>query len=69
MKTHYTVTLAMLAGFGLLFIPWAFASAFCGRFVFIRSLEIVVFRLAMVFLVVLFGRWAIVLIWEFLFKS
>jgi hypothetical protein len=59
----------LLAGFGLLFIPWAFASAFCGRFVFIRSLEMVVFRLAMVFLVILFGRWAIVLIWELLFKS
>ena len=59
----------LLAGFGLLFIPWAFASAFCGRFVFIRSLELVVFRLAMIFLVILFGRWAIVLIWELLFKS
>lgn len=54
----------VLATFGLLFIPWAFASAFFGRFVFIRSLEIVVFRLAIVFLVLLFGRWAIVLIWE-----
>jgi hypothetical protein len=58
----------MLASFGLLFIPWAFASAFCGRFVFIRSLELVVFRLAIVFLVVLFGRWAIVLVWELFFK-
>jgi Protein of unknown function (DUF2752) len=54
----------VLASFGLLFIPWAFASAFFGRFVFIRSLELVVFRLAIVFLIVLFGRWAIVLVWE-----
>ncbi len=51
-----------LSTFGLLFIPWALVSAFCGRFVLIRSLETVVFRLAIVFLVVLFGRWAIVLI-------
>lgn len=58
-----------LASFGLLFIPWAFASAFCGRFVFIRSLEIVVFRLAIIFLVVLFGRWGTVLIFELMNKS
>lgn len=57
----------MLAAFGLLFIPWAFASAFCGRFVFIRSLELVVFRLAVVFLIVLFGRWAIVVVGELFF--
>lgn len=49
-----------LATFGLLFLPWAFASAFLGRFMFIRSLELVVFRLAIVFLIILFGRWAIV---------
>jgi hypothetical protein len=59
----------MLAGFGLLFVPWAFASAFLGRFVFVRSVEMVVFRLAMVFLVILFGRWAIVLIWDLFFSS
>ena len=55
-----------LATFGLLFIPWAFASAFFGRFVFIRSLEMVVFRLALIFLVVLFGRWAVVIVLELL---
>jgi hypothetical protein len=53
-----------LAVFGLLFLPWAFASAFFGRFMFIRSLEIVVFRLAIVFLIVLFGRWAIVVLMD-----
>lgn len=58
-----------LATFGLLFIPWAFASAFFGRFVFIRSLELVVFRLAIVFLVVLFGRWGVVVLWELLSPS
>jgi hypothetical protein len=67
LKANFAGT--MLASFGLLFIPWAFASAFFGRFVFIRSLEMVVFRLAIVFLVILFGRWAIVLIWELVNKS
>ena len=58
----------LLATFGLLFIPWAFASAFLGRFVFIRSIEMVVFRLAIVFLFLLFGRWAFVLIWDLVMK-
>jgi Protein of unknown function (DUF2752) len=62
MQANFAGTL--LATFGLLFIPWAFASAFFGRFVFIRRMEIVVFRLALVFLVILFGRWGLVLIWE-----
>jgi hypothetical protein len=66
MRANFAGTI--LASFGLLFIPWAFASAFFGRFVFIRSLELVVFRLAIVFLVVLFGRWAIVLVWELFLK-
>ncbi len=55
-----------LATFGLLFIPWAFASAFFGRFVFVRSLELLIFRLAIVFLVVLFGRWGVVVLLELL---
>jgi hypothetical protein len=55
-----------LVTFGCLFVPWAFASVFLRRFVFIRSLEIVVFRLAVVFLVLLFGRWGIVLILDLL---
>ena len=55
-----------LAIFGLLFLPWAFASAFLGRFVFIRSLETVIFRLAVVFLILLFGRWSIVLVLDLL---
>ncbi|MBI2803494.1 MAG: DUF2752 domain-containing protein [Planctomycetes bacterium] len=55
-----------LATFGMLFIPWAFASAFFGRFVFVRSLELVVFWLAAVFLAILFGRWVVVIVLEFL---
>jgi hypothetical protein len=48
----------------MLFIPWAFASAFFGRFVLIRSIEMVIFRFAIVFLVILFGRWLFVVIWD-----
>jgi hypothetical protein len=59
----------VLAALGLLFVPWALASAFFARFVFIRSLEMVVFRIAICFLVLLFGRWAIVLIVECFLKS
>jgi Protein of unknown function (DUF2752) len=55
-----------LLTFGLLFVPWAFASVFLRRFVFIRSMEMVVFRLAIIFLVLLFGRWGIVLILDLL---
>ena len=62
----YVLYSAGLATFGLLFIPWALASAFFGRFVFIRRLEIIVFRLAVIFLILLFGRWGIVIIWELL---
>jgi hypothetical protein len=59
----------VLATFGLLFIPWALVSAFFGRFVFIRRLEMVIFRLAVVFLILLFGRWGIVVIWDLLSRS
>src|ERR1043165_791129 len=55
-----------LAIFGLFFIPWALASAFLGRFVFVRRLEVAVFRLAIWFLILLFGRWMFVVIWELL---
>jgi Protein of unknown function (DUF2752) len=67
LKANFAGT--MLATFGLLFIPWAMASAFFGRYVFIRNLEILVFRLAVVFLVILFGRWGIVCILELLNPS
>jgi hypothetical protein len=57
-----------LVTFGLLFVPWALISAFRGRYLFIRSIEMVTFRLAIVFLILLFGRWAIVIAMETLFK-
>jgi hypothetical protein len=58
-----------LATFGVLFIPWALASAFFGRFMFVRSIEMVIFRLAIAFLILLFGRWLVVLVWELLLKT
>ena len=64
MKANFAGT--CLVTFGLLFVPWAFVSAFLGRFALIRSVEMVVFRLAVIFLVLLFGRWGIVLILEWL---
>jgi hypothetical protein len=66
LKANFAGT--VLATLGLLFVPWALASAFLGRFVFIRSLELVIFRIAVFFLIVLFGRWGIVLILELFMK-
>jgi hypothetical protein len=59
----------VLAILGLLFVPWALASAFFGRFVFVRSIEMVIFRIAVCFLILLFGRWGIVLIVEWLMSK
>jgi hypothetical protein len=67
LKANFAGT--VLATLGLLFIPWALASAFLGRFVFVRSIEILAFWIALGFLVLLFGRWAIVVILELLAKS
>lgn len=50
-----------LATLGMFYIPWSLASAWRGRFLFIRSLEMTLFRLSIVFMVLLFGRWAIAL--------
>ena len=63
MKANFAGT--ALCAFGLIFVPWAFASAFCGRFVLVRRLEMLIFRLAIIFLVLLFGRWGIVLLMEY----
>lgn len=52
----------MLAGFLLLLIPWSLASALRGRWVFIQSLEWVLVRLVVGFMVLMFVRWAIVLV-------
>src|SRR5262249_54119540 len=50
-----------LAVIGLFYVPWSILSAWKGRFLFIQSLEMTLFRLSIVFLILLFGRWGIAL--------
>jgi hypothetical protein len=49
-----------LAIFCLAFIPWALASAVCGRLLLVRSLESVLVRLVLAFVILLLVRWAFV---------
>jgi hypothetical protein len=53
----------LLASFCLLLIPWCLASAYLARPLFIVAIEPVLVRLVVGFLVLLLGRWAIVLTW------
>lgn len=46
-----------LAFGGLLFIPWALASAFLSRFVWVRSIELLAFKLTVSFLALLLVHW------------
>jgi hypothetical protein len=50
-----------LALLGMFYIPWSIASAWRGRFLFIQSLEMTLFRLSIGFIILLFGRWGIAL--------
>jgi hypothetical protein len=59
----------LLAVFGLAFIPWSIASAWRGRLLFVRDFETVLVRLVVVFLIVLFGRWFLVLMLLWLWGS
>ena len=56
----------LLAGFCLLLIPWCLASAYLARPLFIAAIEPVLVRLVLGFLVLLLGRWVIVLTWIWL---
>jgi hypothetical protein len=51
-----------LAAFGMLFIPWALATALVGRVVWIRSVEMTLFRLCIAFMILLLSHWGIVLL-------
>jgi hypothetical protein len=51
----------LLALGGLAFIPWAVASAFAGRLLGIRNAENVLVKGLIGFLLLMFGRWAVVL--------
>ncbi len=50
-----------LATLGLFYVPWSIVSAWKGRFLLIRSLEMTLFRLSIAFMALLFGRWGIAL--------
>jgi hypothetical protein len=53
----------LLATFGLLFIPWALASVWLGRPLFLISLETALMRVVLGFLGLMIVRWVIVLVW------
>lgn len=52
----------------LLFIPWAIASAVAGRLLGVRNFEKLLVRAVFGFLVLMFGRWGIVLALTYLSK-
>jgi hypothetical protein len=49
----------VLASLGLFYVPWSIACVWKGRFLFIDSVELTLFRLSIVFLILLFGRWGL----------
>ncbi|MBX9680169.1 MAG: DUF2752 domain-containing protein [Gemmataceae bacterium] len=50
-----------LAIFGVAFVLWAIASVIRGRLLGVRSVEMTLIRLTIAFVILLFGRWGIVL--------
>ena len=52
--------------FGLAFIPWALVSAGKGRLLFIRRVDVLVLRLTIGFVILLFGRWGLLLLMHWL---
>ncbi len=51
-----------LAVLCLLFIPWSIGSAVCGKLLFVRSIDRVLVRIVVGFLILLFLRWGIQLL-------
>jgi hypothetical protein len=51
----------LLAGFGLLLLPWCLASAVCQRTLFIRSIERALTLVVLLFLSMMLLRWIIVI--------
>ena len=54
---------AGLALLGLVMLPWCVVSAWRARWLWFRRIEPVLIRLTVVFLVAMFGRWIVVLLW------
>jgi hypothetical protein len=59
MKANFAGTI--LCSIGLFYVPWSLCCVWKGRFLLIRSIELTLFRLAIVFLIVMFARWGIAL--------
>jgi hypothetical protein len=53
----------LLALFWIVLIPWSLVSSFCGRPLFLISIERAVLRAIILFLTLLLVRWVIVLCW------
>jgi hypothetical protein len=59
----------LLAIFCLAFIPWALASAVRGRLLLVRSLETILVRLVLAFVILLLVRWGFVVAWILLSEN
>ena len=54
---------AGLALLGLAMLPWCLVSAWRARWLWFRRIEPVLIRLTVLFLIAMFARWGIVLLW------
>lgn len=52
-----------LAVLGLIFVPWSLVSVFRRRWLWFRKIEPIIIKLMVCFLIAMFARWGIVLIW------
>jgi hypothetical protein len=57
----------LLALFGLAFVPWSIACVICKRYFFIESMELLLLRGIIAFLLLMLVRWGIVLVLGWLF--
>ncbi len=57
---------AGLALVGMAFIPWSLVTVLRGRWLWFRNVELVFLRITVVFLIAMFVRWGIVLLWHWL---
>ena len=51
----------LLASLGIVFVPWSLASVWKGRTLYVRAIDQAAFWLALGFLIVIFGRWGVLL--------
>jgi hypothetical protein len=60
LKANFAGTALALGG--LLFIPWGLLTAFTGRVVWIRSVEMTIFRICVLFMILLLSHWGLALL-------